>query len=312
MLSACGQKDWGVVWIEPVRPAGAAEQSFAPICSKLNFYNYSWPQNTFSFEIEAFKLALNISSSFEGVHDWRNLANDFDGQGLSMGLLNQTLGTGSLQPMLIKFKNLHGALLQKLFSRVHYNSLLGMLKRWEGLKSNEEPISPLDQEADYYVQAATSDSVKWAQKNLYDKHGDFIPSWKKELENLLSSTEFVNIQIEAAWTLHKKSVYLFNQMGVPELRSYLLMFDFVVQNGNIYMRDWDDYQDFLNKNQTATSTERLETLLDLRLRHVKPQYVGDVRLRKLSIIYGQGRVHGVDREYEKEFCFDNLMPFVSH
>lgn len=314
-LSGCGRSGLGVVQIESTNPNHGLKRGL--ICSKLDFFNYSWPQNIFDFEVEGFQLALNITSSFEGHEQWQNISTNFDNQGLSMGLLNQNLGTSSLQPLLIRFRNHHEDLMKKIFLPSHLTSLLAMLKRWEGLKEadqrsgfdREEIHSNLDTEADYSLEGASADSVKWAQKTLYDKKGDFIPAWKSELQNLVGTREYIDLQIEAAWLLHKKTLYLFRQAGVPELRSYLLMYDFVVQNGNIYTQDWEDYLEFIKKNPQATAAVRLEKLLELRLRHVKPQYVNDVRTRKSSIIHGQGRVHGVEREYEKEFCFNKLRPF---
>ena len=53
---------------------------------------------------------------------------------------------------------------------------------------------------------------------------------------------------------------------------------------------------------------KLEKLLALRLRHVKPQYVEDVRSRKQTIIDGTGLVHEVMRFLEKEYCYQGVSP----
>src|SRR4051794_25917173 len=57
------------------------------ICSKLDFANLDWPSSMGVAEHDPFALALNISGSFEGNDGWENLTNNFDGQGLSLGLL---------------------------------------------------------------------------------------------------------------------------------------------------------------------------------------------------------------------------------
>ena len=85
------------------------------ICSQLNFENVSWSPNLSFAERNALALALNISGSFEGSAGWSNLANNFDGQGMSFGLLNQTLGTGSLQPLMTRFSRENPALGQRIF-----------------------------------------------------------------------------------------------------------------------------------------------------------------------------------------------------
>ena len=75
------------------------------ICSNLSFNNVLWPSPLTEFQVNVFALAMNISGSFEGPDGWTNLTNNFDGQGISLGLFNQNLGQGSLQPMMLKLRD---------------------------------------------------------------------------------------------------------------------------------------------------------------------------------------------------------------
>ena len=284
------------------------------ICSSLDFLGFSWPSNMFEFEKEALEIALNITGSFEGPYGWRNLTNDFDGQGLSMGLMNQTLGTGSLQPLLLKMRNQHQTTFEKLFQADHLQSLLVMLSQFEksmGAHSFSQPLSPLDTDSDASAagDVATLSSVEWARKTIYDSPGTFNPIWKQELLNLAGSPEYVALQIDAAWALHLQALRLHQLMAVYELRTYLLMFDIVVQNGNLKPQDEADYRTYVSQNPKASAQQRLQKIVDLRLRWVKPKYQNDVRLRKMSLINGMGVVHGVSRQYEKEFCFNRRQAF---
>lgn len=290
-------------------------EEIAPICSDLDFTQYEWPKDLITFESEAFQLGLNISGSFEGHEGWQNLTNDFDGQGVSMGLLNQNLGTGSLQPMLIRMRNEYPAALKKSFSTAHHNSLLKMLEQWQDTSVtslSELPfLSLLDNEAIRLgvLDTRSINSATWARQNLYARAGVFHTSWRNELIALMETPEYTSIQIDSAWHLHDKTMDLLERLKVTELRSYLVMFDIVVQNGSLYQVDHDDYQAWLKNNLQATTEQRLTKIVELRLRHVKPQYVADVRARKFSLIEGVGAVHGSRREYEKEYCFDRLQPF---
>jgi hypothetical protein len=72
------------------------------ICSDLDFQGLQWPDTVPVAMRDPFAAGLNISGSFEGPDGWANLTDNFDGQGISMGLLNQNLGQGSLQPMWIE------------------------------------------------------------------------------------------------------------------------------------------------------------------------------------------------------------------
>lgn len=289
------------------------------ICSKLSFNNVAWDQSLTSMDRAAFQLALNISGSFEGNTGWANLTNNFDGQGLSMGLLNQTLGTGSLQPLMTKMRALYFSQMQSLFSASHFQSLSDMLTAYGASvqlsgTSNRFLLdsSPLDQDWSPTVQlfAATreSNSVSWAVQNLYNGTA-FKPDWSKELTALATHPLYVSLQIEAAEVIHAKARSLQNTLGLYDLRSYLVMFDFVVQNGGLGSQEIPEYQAAVAANPSMTVTQKLNKILELRLRRVIPQYVEDVRSRKTALINGAGTVHGANRQLEKEYCYQGTLSY---
>lgn len=287
----------------PLEPPEKVE-TIAPICSKLSFENVIWPAEIAGNDQIAFSLSLNISGSFEGRSGWSNLTNNFDGMGLSMGLLNQTLGTGSLQPLWIQMRDKHYNVMQAKFSSTHFQSVQSMLQSWDNragvqVSSVDENSSRLDI-GQALQPFSNSDSVTWAVNNLYT--GDeFKSSWKTELQNLAKAQEYVSIQISTAKKYHDKAKGYQKRIKMTSLRGYLVMFDFVVQNGGI---DDDEFKEWDQKVANITGEKaRLKALLEIRLRRVRPEYVGDVRARKQSIIDGTGVVHQTNRNYEKEFCF---------
>ena len=91
---------------------------------------------------------------------------------------------------------------------------------------------------------------------------------------------------------------------MSELRSYLFFFDIVVQNGGIPLKIIPDIQAELAAHPNWGEIERLQAILEVRLKLVKPEYVKDVRHRKESIIHGTGVVHGARRDYGREYCAD--------
>ncbi|HEX4047126.1 MAG TPA: hypothetical protein VH309_04805 [Elusimicrobiota bacterium] len=284
------------------------------VCSALDFRGAAWPGSMTSDDRSALELALNVSGSFEGGDAWANLSDDFDGQGVSLGLLNQNLGQGSLQPMLIRLRDEHPGALKALAGPEHLSALLGMLSRWQDaarLESEPAPLSALDDpEENGGPQSVAADraSVLWAEANLY-KGGAFEPVWKAELTALASSPEYVSIQIAAAERDHERALADEARAGVRELRAYLFLFDVQVQNGGLYPQDFDDYAAYLQRTPEAGSTAKLEELLNLRLRHVRKQYARDVRLRKLAVILGTGNVHGEARNLPLQYCYDGAWPY---
>lgn len=284
------------------------------VCSALPMNGVTWPPAMTADDRAALTIALNISGSFEGADGWANLTDNFDGQGVSMGLLNQCLGQGSLQPLLIKLRDSRPDVLTALLGPARLKSLLAMLARWQVDAAGEAvpgPFSRFDQPFEAAILTAPSAnkaSVAWAVANLY-AGGKFTPEWKAELTALASSPEFVSIQIAAAVDDHERALAAEARLGLRELRAYLMLFDVVVQNGSLYPEDLADYDAFARANPAADTAARLENILELRLRHVRPRFVADVRARKRAIIRGAGAVHGSPRDLPGQYCYDGLWPY---
>jgi hypothetical protein len=284
------------------------------ICSQLDFTQVTWPTSMTAADRNALALALNISGSYEGETGWANLTNNFDGQGVSMGLLNQNLGQGSLQPMLINMRDNFLKKMQSIFSSADLTNLLGMLARWEAdqpqvkvlPRINILDFKPLG-DAAVAVSPETT-SVQWAVANLYIGNS-FDPVWAKELNALAESSQYISIQVQAAMNMHNVSISEISKIGVHELRTYLMFFDIEVQDGNVYAADFADYATWVALNAHSSDTERLVELLNLRLRHVNPSFVPDVQSRKMAIINGSGVVHGTNRNLQSQYCYNGLSAF---
>lgn len=317
---------------QPSPPVTSAPIATAPpdfelgICSRLDFAQIVWPSKLPVHERKAMALALNITGSYEGGAGWANLANNFDGQGMSLGLNQQNLGQNTLQPLLITFLKNNSASASKLFSASNLSSLKKMLTTWKGssissfvVASSEmtvlseadlfpdvDSLSKLDEGGDALMLDAfdvrSDASVAWAKKTILQTSGVFKSDWKKSFTDLAVTAPYRSAQLEEALSLFTKAKGYFNSLGFTELRSLLLMYDFVVQNGGFNKDHLGKFQQFDQANPRATETARLLKLLEIRLVSVKPQYRNDVQSRKGTIINGKGRVHGVNRDLEKEFC----------
>lgn len=322
LISSCGpnkinstHKDEGS-HIVPEEKSLIEEALF--FCSQLDFSGMVVPVGLTARELNLFALALNISSSFEGHEGWSNITNNFDGQGLSLGLLNQTLGTESLQPLLLEMLQAHRQKMSSIFSTTNFNSIEQMLLQWKGtvgiqkntelFARDESSISRLDslENKNQTFSVAGENSVRWAKSTLYtDAQGlRFKSDWKSQLQSLASASEYRSLQFEAARFLHEKAQGYYERFRMEEARSYLFMFDIVVQNGGFYTKNLQDFENFMTQNPRATETQKLQAILNSRLVQVREEYREDVRLRKQSLIDGQGRVHGVYRDYGNEYCLE--------
>lgn len=301
-----------------------AQPEALKVCSALPLTGITAYRKLPSKYQNSFIAALNISGSFEGSSGWGNLSDNFDGQGMSLGLLNQNLGQGTLQPIMIAMRDTSLGLMKQLYSVDQFNSLNGMLNNWQRVKQmsftsnsldeglNEEPISTLDREHQiiedqsagvlYTILQANAQSVIWANQNVYTGKR-FISSWQTAFIKMAKSTDYVNLQLEAAFKIHNNVLDDMKIFELKEFRSYLFLFDIRVQNGGFYREDYTSYKNWLNKKPNATETERLNSLLQFRLSHVLSQFVNDVDNRKTAIINSEGQVHGEYRILNKEFCY---------
>lgn len=318
--------------------AGVAEpgghwHSDLNICSKLDMSHLTWPGNLTLQEQSVFALALNISGSFEGSDGWRNITNNFDGEGLSLGLLNQCLGEGSLQPLMIRMIDVHSDLMKQYFVGTNFDTLNQMLTEWkkhhfseQGEEETIDGFSSLDDEDvvnEFLAQVSaekrkpkpkkpkpkpkpkTSNdvSVDWAVKHIYtDSKGlIFKPQWIEGLTMMSDSGEYRSLQLAKAFSLYQGAMALFHHFKTTQVRSFLFFFDLMVQNGGINS-DVIDSIDAILKKKPHSETQKLRAILNYRLKFVRKKYVKDVRSRKESLINGGGFVHGLARDYDLEYC----------
>jgi hypothetical protein len=101
-------------------------------------------------------------------------------------------------------------------------------------------------------------------------------------------------------------VNYFNYFKFREIRSMLLMYDYVTQNGGFNSTHKANFDSWMKANPLASESEKAAKLLEIRLVSVRPQYVDDVRRRKSTIMNGTGLVHGANRNLSKEYCFNLL------
>lgn len=289
------------------------------ICGPLSFQGISWPQALPSKDRKSLATSLNLTGSYEGGQGWINITNNFDGMGMSLGLLQQNFGTGSLQPLLLKFRNQDRNQMQSYFSNSDFTSLENMLLQnsfMAALSGEEESpelfpnkmsLSPLDESPMGFSAFSTgSGAVNWAVTQLY-AGGDgrtFIPRWKSSFQNMANSANYRSFQVESAVRIYQKAQQYFKTFGFREFRSLLLMYDFVVQNGGFNSTHLSLFNAYKAANPQASETQLAMKLLDIRLTSVRAQYRGDVYARKSAIIQGTGTVHGKTRNLPKEFCYN--------
>ncbi|MFN9065810.1 MAG: hypothetical protein ACK5V3_01165, partial [Bdellovibrionales bacterium] len=186
------------------------------ICSTLDFKNITWP-NTMTLEEQMnYALALNVTGSFEGNVGWKNLAGNFDGQGISMGLMQQNLGQGTLQPLWIEMLQKDRSSVSKELNSAQVLSMQRMLETWrggslpttflqsqtsfegtlfpEGMAFNELDENYKDTDFDE-ANLKNQGSVNWAKAEALDSRGQVNSGWKKPLENIALTPTYRSLQV---------------------------------------------------------------------------------------------------------------------
>lgn len=301
------------------------------ICSAINFNQVTWPSVVPDLQRDWFALALNVTGSFEGPLSWSVIANNFDDMGMSLGLLQQNFGTGSLQPMLLEMQKREPANYNSSFSAKNLQSLNAMLQKWQNtLRLNDLEfdesrkdqflffpdnmnISPLDEDSptagaeggELSARAVSRNqvSVNWAINTLYSGT-TFKADWKTQFKALAEKPYYRSLQIDRAATYHERALEYFRHFNFFQVRFYLLMYDFVVQNGGFKETHLAQFENFRKNNPNASEETLARKLIDIRIVDVRAKYKADVMARKMTILTGKGTVHGRKRTLPKEHCYD--------
>jgi hypothetical protein len=209
------------------------------------------------------------------------LAGDFDGQGLSFGVLQWSLGQGTLQPLLGKLAETHGALLQEIFSP-YYGELLRMLR------------------------AERSEQREWARSIQDLSQFRLAQPWRGFFKALGRRPECQQVQAEFARQPHRTALSLCKAYRVWSERAVALFFDIQVQNGGISSlvkaQIEADFERLKPSPRRAdVEVARLRIIARRRAAAANPRWRADVRVRKLTIANGEGVVHGCYYHLERQF-----------
>jgi len=155
---------------------------------------------------KAIKKAVTLTHAFEGS-SFSTVIGNFDGAGISVGILGWNIGQGSLQPLLLKMNKTYPAVMKRAFGD-KYGEITSVLT-----KSN-------------------IDQLAWAI-SINDSNNNIIPTWNSKFKALGNTTEFQNIQLQEESNIINSARKIFNDFGLSTERGLALAFDIAVQNGSV-------------------------------------------------------------------------------
>lgn len=233
-----------------------------------------------------FDVCVKVTSSFEGT-EYGTVTNNFDGQGISLGLLQWNLGTGSLQTYILN----------------HIDPMM--------FDFFPKPILPL-------IKMPPSDAVTWVKDVCMDENGDLKEEWRKAFERFLTTPSVINVQkqaIDKYWHRSKEILGKFN--GMKQTRKlHAWCFDLAVQSWSLGVDvpapHKDHAESIINQYDAKNAVEWNTVLLSeeqqiliimshLRALKCKPEWRRDFFNRKATIAMGFGIVHGKKYDFRKLF-----------
>ncbi len=228
---------------------------------------------------------LALTGSFETGSPvpecFAGLSGDFDGQGLSFGALQWNLGQGSLQPLLEEMARTQPDAFAEVFN------------------TNAPVLQAV-------LRADRDEQLDWARSIQDPIRHQLDEPWRGQFKSLGRREEFQRIEQKGAASMYREALAWRKEYGLKSPRATALLFDIRVQNGSI--RDHTKAQiarDFAALPAGLSPQGRevacLRIVANRRAEAAKPEWVEDVRRRKLTIAEGEGTVHGRHYDLEEEY-----------
>jgi hypothetical protein len=209
------------------------------------------------------------------------LSGDFDGQGMSFGVLQWNLGRESLQPLLREMLSKNPKLTKEIFID-HFAEFQAMLE-----SSRDEQLA-------------------WVRSAQDLKRFAVNEPWRGLFKTLGRTEEFQAIQLKYSDKLFQNALALCRTYRLKSERAVALMFDIKVQNGGIGELVRSQIENEVAKlpkdtDWNAEEVGRMQIIANRRAEAAKAEWVEDVRARKLMIANGSGRVHGNNFDLQDQY-----------
>lgn len=233
-----------------------------------------------------FDTCVHITGKFEGT-GYGSVTGNFDKQGISAGLLQWNIGSGTLQHYILNYHN---------------------------VDNHEFPrsIRPLQD-------LKPAEAVVWVKDVMLDEVGNLKPEWKKSWEAFMTHPYVINTQKYAIGKYFQRAKEIAGKAGFTQdnARAMAWAFDIAVQNWSFEVDRVEEASlDHARNIMSKYSSENYALWSDVRLTpeqrrmivmthyrclKSKPEWRNDVFARKATIAMGVGIVHKTKHDFNKLF-----------
>ena len=230
----------------------------------------------------AFETGVQPPDSFSRV------SGNFDGQGISFGVLQWNIGQKTLQPLLAQMVSEHEDVCKAIFHE-HLDTIRAI-----GGEDHDEQVK--------FVCSAS----------MPTPNCQVIEPWLGMLSALGRTPECRAIQSGKAAALAKNAMAACGEYGLTSERAVALMYD--VQNQSpirqlVKTQILADFQAITATDPMEIEVARMRIVANRVAMSALPRWIDDVRVRKMTIAEGQGVVHGIPYDLENVYCL-TLAPFA--
>jgi peptidoglycan hydrolase-like protein with peptidoglycan-binding domain len=212
--------------------------------------------------------SLQLTAAFEG-HDFTLAEGNYDGAGITWGIVGFTLKHGELGKIVLGIQKRHPALVREAF-RGKTDELLGILR---SSKARQLAF------ANAISVGANKVRLRQPWRSAFRSFGEMEPVQALQLK--LANRDYFQPARQTARALRLKT-----ELGIA------LAFDIHVQNGGVSSAALREIKRHLAEHPIEREQERRVIIANAVANHAVPQFREDVRSRKLAIATGAGRVHG--------------------
>lgn len=206
--------------------------------------------------------AILLTSHFEGTNGYSTIAGDFDGAGLSLGIIQFNIKSNSLQPLLQQMVQSYSEMTHNIFGD-NYQNLIDMLAM------------------------SSSGQLTWA-KSINNSKNNIVEPWKSQFTALCQTSEFQAIQRSGIQSYIDKAFSICDDYQLTTERGLALAFDIAVQNGSVKAAA----REIINSKLTGSTGYMDKLSIIANAVADASNYPDDVRSRKMTIVNGNGIVHG--------------------
>jgi len=209
--------------------------------------------------------ALQLTGAWEGTGYGRTNGN-FDGQGITWGVVGFTWGNGELQRILNEVRALHPATFRAAFGALE-EQMVDILSR------------PL------------AEQMEWAQ-SISTKGGEQIaPEWAAAFKALGDAPEVQAIENNHAQHYWDAAIAFARNFALKSETALALCFDVAVQN-RITGSMIEEIHSRIRRQAGRSEVDKMRVIASVVADRANPKYHRDVLNRKMTFVLGQGEVHG--------------------